>query len=479
MSGFDAMAAVGAAAQLFDDAAVPVLTDYVRIPCLSPAFDPSWEANGHIGRAAELLADWARSRGLAGMTVEIHAPAGRTPLLLCEIPATPGAEGAGSVLLYGHLDKQPPFLPWREGLGPFEPVLEDDRLYGRGAADDGYSLFAALLAIESCVAAGGAHGRCVVVIEASEESSSVDLDAHLEELGERIGEPSLVVCLDSGCGSYDGFWVTSSLRGMLLVTVRVEVLEVGVHSGSAGGVVPSSFRILRQLMSRVEDEVTGELLLPELQAPVPPERMAEMKAVALELGAAAGGSFPVVAGLELTGSTPVEQLTNRTWRGSLATTGIDGVPAVADAGNVLRPSTTARLAIRLPPTSDSAAAATAVRRALTTDVPSGASVSVGTVTADGWNAPPMADWLARAVSDGSVAAFGREHRFIGEGGTIPFVGDLSRRFPSAQFLATGVLGPDSNAHGPNESLHLPTARALTAVVAHVLDAHARRGTLTG
>jgi acetylornithine deacetylase/succinyl-diaminopimelate desuccinylase-like protein len=474
MSGFDAAAAVGAAGRLFDESALPVLTEYIRIPCLSPAFDGDWEDHGHLRRAADLLAGWAGSRPLPGLTVEIHAPAGRTPLLLVEVPPTPGAEGAGTVLLYGHLDKQPPFLPWREGLGPFEPVVEGDRLFGRGSADDGYSIFAAVLAVEACVEAGGAHGRCVVIIEASEESSSLDLDLHLDELGVRIGEPSLVVCLDSGCGSYDRFWVTSSLRGMLVATVRAEVLQAGVHSGSAGGVVPSSFRILRQLISRIEDETTGALLLPELQAPIPEGRAAEIEAVAAEFGAGVGGSFPVVEGLELTGPTPAEQLANRTWRGSLATTGMDGIPPTGEAGNVLRPFTTARLAIRLPPTCDSALAEAAVRRALTTDVPSGARVSVDVSRADGWNAPPMAGWLADAVAAASVAAFGTGYRSMGEGGSIPFVGDLSRRFPSAQFLATGVLGPDSNAHGPDESLHLPTARAVTAVIAGILDSHARR-----
>ena len=475
MSSFDGATAARVAGARFDDSAVPVLQQYIRIPCLSPDFDRDWVANGHLARAAALFADWASSRGLPGATVEIHAPAGRTPLVWCEIPPSPGAEGAGTVLLYGHLDKQPPFLPWRDGLDPFEPVLEGDRLFGRGSADDGYALFAALLAVEACREAGGAHGRCVVIIEASEESSSVDLDAHLEDLGGRIGEPSLVVCLDSGCATYDRFWVTSSLRGMLIATVKVEVMRSGVHSGSAGGVVPSSFRILRQLVSRVEDEATGAMRLPQLQAGIPADRLAEIEAVAAELGEAAGGSFPVVDGLALAGATPAEQLANRTWRGSLAVTGMDGVPATADAGNVLRPSTTARLAIRLPPTCDSAVAEEAVRRALTTDVPSAAKVSVETTRADGWNAPPMAGWLAGAVPAASIATFGREHRFIGEGGTIPFVGDLSRRFPEAQFLATGVLGPDSNAHGPDESLHLPTARAVTGVVAHVLDAHARRG----
>jgi acetylornithine deacetylase/succinyl-diaminopimelate desuccinylase-like protein len=469
----------GLATGLFDDEALPTLEAYIRVPCLSPNFDASWEEHGHMARAARMLADWARARPIPGMTVELLEPRGRTPLILCEIPASPGCEGAGLTVLYGHLDKQPPLGAWREGLDPFVPVREGDVLYGRGAGDDGYSIFTALLGVQAGLEAGGVHGRCVVLIEASEESGSVDLDAHLEELAGRIGEPSLVICLDSGCATYDRLWVTTSLRGIVMATLRVEVLHEGVHSGAAGGAVPSSFRILRQLLSRIEDEATGEIRLPELHVPIPAERVAEMSEVEAELGEAAGGSFPTVDGLVLAGETPAERLANRTWRPALAFIGIEGVPAIPDAGNVLRPWTAARLSIRIPPTCDAGAALAAVHRAVTTDVPSGARVQFEGDAAGGWNAPATAPWLAAALSSASEAYFGAEPRSIGEGGSIPFLGSLAARFPDAQFLATGVLGPGSNAHGVNEALHLPTARALTAVVGHVLDAAARAGAGAG
>jgi acetylornithine deacetylase/succinyl-diaminopimelate desuccinylase-like protein len=472
-NAFDAAAAGSAARRLFDGEALPTLTDYVRIPCLSPAFDPEWHDHGHIDRAARLFADWARARQIPGLQVELVELRDRTPLLLCEIPATPGAEHAGTTLLYGHLDKQPPLGAWREGLDPFEPVVEGDRLYGRGTADDGYALFASLLGVEAGLEAGGAHGRCVVLVEASEESGSIDLEAHLEALAERIGEPALVICLDSGCVTYDRLWVTTSLRGMVTATLRVDVLRRGVHSGSAGGAVPSSFRILRQLLSRVEDEATGELLLPELNVEIPAGRLAEMEAVAEEMGEEAAGRFPTVDGLEATAS-PAERLANRTWRPALAMIGMDGIPSGRDAGNVLRPYTAARMALRLPPTADAGAALAALHRAFVTDVPAGARVQFEGEAAGGWNAPATAPWLAEAMSGASLAYFGNEPRSIGEGGSIPFLGELAIRFPEAQFLATGVLGPGSNAHGTDESLHLPTARSLTAVVGHVLDAQARR-----
>jgi acetylornithine deacetylase/succinyl-diaminopimelate desuccinylase-like protein len=292
-------------------------------------------------------------------------------------------------------------------------------------------------------------------------------------LSARIGSPNLVVCLDSGCVTYDRLWVTASLRGNLVGTLRVDVLREGVHSGAAGGVVPSSFRILRRLLSRVEDEETGEILLPELHAPVPEGRGAELRAVADEFGDVVAGRFPAVDGLRLRGDSPAERLLNETWRPALAVTGMDGIPSTRDGGNVLRPFTTAKLSFRLPPSCDAEAALVAVRHALESDPPDGAKVSFSGESAPGWDAPPPAAWLAAASDEASLAYFGHDARSIGEGGSIPFMASLGKRYPDVQFLATGVLGPESNAHGPNEFLHVPTAKAVTASVAHVLDAHAR------
>lgn len=463
---------------IFEDDALAALTEYATIPNLSPDFDPDWAAHGHMDSAAKLLLAWSKARQIGGLSVELVTLEGRTPVLLCEIPPTPGAESAGTVLCYGHLDKQPPLGAWRDGLGPFSPVREGDRLYGRGTADDGYAVFAALTAIEASRSAGGAHARCVVLIEACEESGSPDLPPYLDALSERIRSPNLVICLDSGCVTYDRLWMTTSLRGNLVGTLRVDVLREAVHSGAAGGVVPSSFRVLRQLLSRVEDAATGEILLPEFHAAIPEGRRAETGAVAEEFGDAVAGRFPTVDGLRLTGDSPAELLMNETWRPSLAVTGIDGLPATRDGGNVLRPFTTAKLSFRLPPSCDAEAALEAVRRAFATDPPEGAKVSFSGEAAAGWDAPPPAPWLAAAADEASLAYFGSSVRSMGEGGSIPFMASLGQRYPDVQFLATGVLGPESNAHGPNEFLHIPTAKAVTSCVAHVLDAHARSGSPT-
>lgn len=454
--------------RIWEDDVLPALERYTTIPCLSPAFDPEWERGGHLAEAAELLRSWCAGRPIAGLTAEVVAPAGTTPVVLVEAPATGGV--SGTVVVYGHLDKQPPLGTWREGLGPFTPVREGDRLYGRGTGDDGYATFAAVTAVELLDAAGVARPRVVVLTEASEESGSPDLPAHLEALAPRIGRPSLVVCLDSGCLSYDRLWLTTSLRGNLVVAVTVQVLTEGVHSGSAGGIVPTSFRLLRQLLDRLEDPRTGEVLVPGLHAAVPdafqaseppPWRAAE--------------SFPTVPGLELEGDSDVDRLARRAWGPALAVTGMDGIPAVRDGGNVLRPSTTAKLSLRLPPTVDAGEAVRALEAVLVADPPAGATVSVTAETpATGWVAPAFDPWVTEAFAEASAEVLGTAPGSLGEGGTIPFLAMLTQRYPGTPLVATGVLGPGSNAHGPNEFLHLPMAEAVTVATARLMAAAGRR-----
>jgi acetylornithine deacetylase/succinyl-diaminopimelate desuccinylase-like protein len=470
----DTMSLLGDVVAVWSDDIVPTLFDYIAIPNLSVAFDADWEANGHMARAVDLVAGWCRARGVAGMTVEVAELAGHTPLIVIEVPAFGGADPTDTVLLYGHLDKQPEMHGWREGLGPWTPVLEDGRLYGRGGADDGYAAFASLTAIEAVQRAGGAHARCVVLIEASEESGSRDLPAHLEALADRLGMPSLVLCLDSGCNDYERLWVTTSLRGLVGGTLVVDIVDEGVHSGAASGVVPSTFRIARQLLERVEDSVTGEIRLPELHVRIPDDRVRQAVDTAADTPRYSD-RYRFVPGAGPTVLDPVEQILNHTWRPTLSVVGADGLPPTTRAGNVLRPSTALQLSFRLPPICDAEAALAAIGEALTADPPYGARVTfAGRGAGPGWNAPAFAPWLEDALQAASQATFGGPARAFGEGGSIPFMGMLGERFPDAQFVVTGVLGPDSNAHGPNEYLHVPSAERITAALAMVLDDHARR-----
>jgi acetylornithine deacetylase/succinyl-diaminopimelate desuccinylase-like protein len=451
---------------------LPALEAYVAIPNQSPDYDRDWQRNGHMDRAVALIADWIRAQEVPDLTLDVVRAQRRTPLVLVEVP---GAGTDDTVLLYGHLDKQPPMDGWREGLGAWTPVVRDGRLYGRGGADDGYAAFAAVTALAALAREGTPHGRCVLLIEASEESGSPDLPHHVATLAARIGTPSLVVCLDSGCGDWERLWTTTSLRGLVTGTLEVSTLREGVHSGSASGIVPSSFRVLRQLLDRLEDAGTGRVLPPEFHAPVPAARIAEAVETAAVLGAAVHADFPFRDGARPVAPDVVELLLNRTWRPQLEITGAAGLPPADAAGNVLRPTTAVRLSLRLPPTVDPAAAMTALGHLLEHDPPYGAAVRFTPGQfARGWDAPPIAPWLAASVDSASRAFFGREACFMGEGGTIPFMAMLGEQFPAAQFLITGVLGPGSNAHGPNEFLELETARRLTGAVAHVLADHYRR-----
>jgi acetylornithine deacetylase/succinyl-diaminopimelate desuccinylase-like protein len=457
-------------ARTWDDSIMERLVAYVRIPNKSPMFDPQWERNGYMEAAVQLMADWCRAQKVPGASVEVRRLPGRTPLLLVDVPG----ELPGCVLLYGHLDKQPEFTGWLPGLGPWEPVIRDGRLYGRGAADDGYAVFSSLTAIAALKEQQVRLPRCVLLIEACEESGSVDLPAHLAALGETLGEPSLVVCLDAECGNYEQVWCTTSLRGNLVGTLRVRVLTEGVHSGMATGIAPTPFRILEQLLARIESPVTGDLLLDELQVSIPADRRAQASAAARVLGSAVADKLPWARGVQAVSNDPTELIINSTWRATLAVTGAEGLPPVLSAGNVLLPELAVKLSLRLPPTCDAARAQRAVHEALEREPPYGAQVGFEEPSANGgWNAPAFAPWLEESIARASRAVYGETAVNIGCGGTIPFMGMLGERFPRTQFFITGVLGPHANAHGPNEFLHIDYTKKLTACVSLVLADHAK------
>ena len=457
----------------FERSALDALTAFGAIPSLSPMFDAEWAKNGYLEDAAQLLASWARARQLASVDVEIHRLVGRTPTLVVTVDSTAG--DGDTVVLYGHLDKQPPLGDWSEGLAPFVPVRRGDRLYARGVSDDGYALFSALSAIEAMEANGIAHGRCVVLIEASEESGSSDLEAYLDALADHLGDVELLICLDSGALTYDRLWVTTSLRGVVNVQVTVEVLERGQHSGSVSGIVPSSFRLLRQLLDRVEDATTGDVLVEEMWASIPAADSKSAHDIAEEFGDVVARELPTIKGLALMGANAQERLLRRTWYPTLSVIGMGGIPSPDIAGNVLRPFTTAVLSFRLPPSVDVHVAGAAVVQLLTSDAPSNAKVSVHIDSSgNGWVAPELAPWLEPALEQASLDAFGRSVGYTGEGGSIPFLNSLAKRYPGVQFVATGVGGPQSNAHAIDEMLDLPTAVGVTNAVITVLQAHATK-----
>ena len=466
--------------QAWDRDIVSQLSDYIAIPAKSPAFDADWAQHGHLEAVVQRAADWVLAQQVAGLTLEIVRLPGRTPVLFFEVAATRASHSQSeTVLMYGHLDKQPEFSGWRSDLGPWTPKYEDDKLYGRGGADDGYAVYASIAAIQALKAQGATHPRIVGLIETCEESGSADLLPYVDALRTRLGNVGLVMCLDSGAGNYDQLWLTTSLRGMASGVLKVEVLSEGVHSGDASGVVPSSFRIMRQVLDRLEDSATGRLLPASFHVEVPPERLAQARATAALLGDELYQRFPwahhdcggaTLVTLPMT-QDPLQALLQRTWVPTLSVTGAEGLPAFKDAGNVLRPSTAFKLSLRLPPLVDAAQAVQELKALLEDNAPYQARVTFHAEgSANGWNAPETAPWFESALKTASQAHFGAPCGYIGQGGTIPLMNMLSRGFPKAQMMVCGVLGPKSNAHGPNEFLHVPYAKKLTAAVAQVIAA---------
>ena len=457
----------------WDDSIIPELCEYIKVPNKSPAFDPDWEKHGYMEQAVGMFENWCRQQAIAGIEIEVIRIEGRTPLLFMDIP------GASDdvVLLYGHYDKQPEFTGWDDDLEPWQPVIKDGKLYGRGGADDGYAVFGSLTAIRALQEQGIDHAHCVVLIEGCEESGSFDLPYYIDKLGDRIGSPSLVVCLDAECGNYDQFWCTTSLRGNLTGSLQADVLTEGVHSGGAGGIVPSSFRVLRQILSKIEDENDGSILPDALHTEIPEQRKQQAKLAAEVLGDSVFRKYPWAVADPSPSESPYELLLNNTWRPALTVTGADGLPALVNAGNVLLPGTTLKLSFRLPPTCDADVAAEAVSNVVSENSPPLAEVRFELEsTMAGWSAPEVAPWLEASMQQASQDYFGEPSMYMGTGGTIPFMGMLGEKFPEAQFLVTGLLGPNSNAHGPNEFLHIETGKRLTCCVAQVLEDHFGRGT---
>ena len=447
---------------------IPELVEYIRVPNKSPAFDPDWQSNGFMEQVVDQFVAWSQHQNIEGMELDVIRLPKRTPLIFIDIPG----DTENTVLLYGHLDKQPEMMGWNEGFGPWKPVLKENKLYGRGGADDGYALFASLLAIKILHKQKIPHARCVVIIEACEESGSYDLPFYIDHLKDRLGKPELVICLDSGCGNYEQLWSTTSLRGLVGGELKVEVLDEGIHSGDFSGIIPSSFRILRQLLDRIEDPVSGQILLKECYVDIPNKRIEQAKHAASVLNENVFRRFPIKGNIRPISDDMVELILNRSWRPTLSYLGASGLPEINDAGNVLRPFTSIKLSMRLPPTCSSKIVSKKHKELLLNDPPNGAKISFEIDwSVDGWMAPEISPWLEKALDEASENYFNKPSVHIGEGWSIPFMGMLGEKFPEAQFLITGVLGPGSNAHGPNEFLHIPAAKKITCCVAEIIAKH--------
>src|SRR4051812_37994180 len=418
----DSARALDQVTRQWDDDIVRQVTDYITIPAKSPGFDPQWQQHGYIDTVLRNAASWVEAQKVEGLKLEIVRLEGRTPVLFFEVPATKSGT-TETILMYGHLDKQPEFTGWRNDLGPWTPKYEDGKLYGRGGADDGYAVYASIAAIQALKAQGQPHARIVGLIETCEESGSYDLLPYVDALRPRLGNVGLVICLDSGAGNYDQLWLTTSLRGLAGGVLKVQILTEGVHSGDASGLVPSSFRIMRQVLDRLEDSKTGRLLPQTFHCEIPADRRAQAEATAKILGDEIYKRFPW-AHYDCEGSStlalptttdPVEALLNRTWRPTLSVTGAEGFPALKDAGNVLRPYTAFKLSLRFPPLIDASAAVQELKALLEDNAPYQAKVTFeSNGGATGWNAPSTVPWFENALNDASQSFFGAPCGTIGQ-----------------------------------------------------------------
>lgn len=446
------------------------LKAFVRLPALSPDFDKNWEQNGVLEEALLRAKAWAEAQGLKGLHCEIIKDPGQTPCLLIEIDSTSAHSFEKSVFFYGHLDKQPPNDGWDEDKGAWKPVIQNGRLFGRGAVDDGYSFYTAIAAVKALETLGIPHPRCVGLFETCEESSSRHYEEYLNKCADRLGDIGLVIALDSCCGDYDRLWITHSLRGMLGGTIEVRTLKVGVHSGEASGIVPGSFMILRQLLDRIEDSRTGEILPEVFKTKISEPVRRQNKEVVDCLGDLVVKSYPWYDKTEPLTKDPYEALLNRNWRPELTVTGIDGIPSVENAGNVMRPFTRAKVGLRLPPDVKAEKASKDFQEIITSNPPFNAEVRyVPSVASNGWVAPQPAEWVRKAFEESSEAYWGNKPAFLGMGGSIPLLNVFSRTWPDAQYMVAGALGPNSNAHGPNESLHIDYCLKQTAAVAYIMS----------
>ena len=481
-SVLNAAHALDQVSKAWDNDILAQLKAYIAVPSKSPMFDADWAQHGYLDTVMRNAATWVEAQKIPGLKLEIVRMEGRTPVMFFEVPASNGdgpatVDSNQTVLMYGHLDKQPEFSGWRSDLGPWTPKYENGKLYGRGGADDGYAVYASIAALQALKSQKAAHPRIVGLIETCEESGSYDLLPYIDALRPRLGDVALVICLDSGAGNYDQLWLTSSLRGNATGVLKVEVLTEGVHSGDASGLVPSSFRIMRQVLDRLEDSATGRLLPASFHCEVPADRLAQAQATAAILGEEVYKRFPW-AHYDCDGATafalptttdPLQALLNRTWTPTLSVTGAEGFPDFKNAGNVLRPYTAFKISLRLPPLVDAGTAVQELKALLEDNAPYQARVTFeSSGGATGWNAPSTAPWFEQALNAASQAQFGAPCGYIGQGGTIPLMNMLSKGFPKAQMMVCGVLGPKSNAHGPNEFLHVPYAKKLTAAVAQVM-----------
>jgi len=454
--------------QFWDSWYVPGLSDFIRVPNLTPMVDPDFLTNGHNEKAMELVDNYINKLEIKGINKKIFQPEGMTPLIIYVVDKTEGASDT-QIMAYGHLDKQPWMEGWGEGLHPTTPVIRGDYLYGRGGGDDGYAPFSTMLAIKNAQMQGVKHPRIALVLETEEESGSPNLIPLLKIAKDYIGEPDFLLCLDSGAFDYGQLWLTSSLRGVTLCDVTVKAAKGGYHSGEVGGIVPETFRVMRHLLNRLDDSETGDVMK-ELETELPAYALPEAKKMAELMKTDLAEKYKMEEGVEFVSKDMEKMYLDNTWKANLSITGAGGLPQYQKAGNVVRASTSLRLSMRLPPNMDAKKANMHVKEKLTTNVPHNCKVEIhGDHNGNGWCMKDPEPWFHEAMNNASKNFYdGKEYGSYGMGGSIPFLAQLGGLYPNTFIVALGLLGPQSNAHAPNECINLAYAKKLTQCMSHII-----------
>ena len=453
----------------FESSIIPALSDYIKIDNLSPEYDPEWKTNGKLEKAAQHIIDWASKQNIKGLKAQILKEENRSPMVYIQIPAT-SDDIKKTILLYAHFDKQPHMTGWREGLGPLKPVIQDGYLYGRGASDDGYASFTIVESIKAIQEQGGKHGKIFITIEGGEESGSPDLMYYLNKIAEDMGKPDFMICMDSGCIDYNTLWITTSLRGIAKVELTVEVLKESVHSGTGSGIAPDSFTIMRQLLDRLEDSKTSKVV-DDLQVQIPDYRIEDAKKLAeYQKEKIVEEHVKLLDGVKPLNDDYTEVILNNTWRAMLTVVGMTGFPPAEGAGNVLRAKTKCNISMRLPPTYDAKKAIEVLGDIHTKDKLLDAKITAhSSHFGNGFASKNFSEKVKNSFSASSKRLFGKDFYCFGEGGSIPFISELGKQYPECEILVTGVLGPNTNAHCPNEALNLKYTESMIVALAHLIN----------
>jgi len=448
--------------------AIEGLMNLVRVPNLSPDYDKEFLTNGLIMKAIDVTKAWMETQGIKGLQSTVYHDPGRWPLLRVDIPAFNG--GSRHILCYGHLDKMPHLdaAGWSEGLSATNPVIRGPKVYGRGTNDDGYNSFLVITALRYLEEHNLPHPKITILLETGEESSDEEITRYLHDLHDSIGDVDLICILDAESQDYETVWMCKSLRGVVAGVLSVKHLAVPCHSGMATGLVPSTFRIARELISRIENEKTGEILFPEAHVEIPQNRIDQCNAIAAHLGQGSVEIVTLLPGAKYLSEDFGQLLLNKAWKPGLAVTGQRGLPIVEEGSNVIRPETALKLSLRIPPGVDAEKCQAAMKKILEADPPYGATVEFKPLGAGcGWYGKDFDPLLDAAIKKATKAAFGAEPLYYGEGGSIPLCNTFQELWGKAQIIVTGCAGPDAKPHGYDESLDLPYTGKFTAVVASI------------